>query len=67
MKTYRVKADDFLLGTRVPRKRAIDLIFAAAVGAGGFISREEIGDCIDAGLPSWQADSGVLLTCERDD
>ena len=37
MKTYTVKAGDFLLGIRQNRKAAVNLLFAASVGAGDTI------------------------------
>jgi hypothetical protein len=72
MKTYTVKANDFLLGVRLPRKRAVDLIFAACVAAGEYRSREtitwELGDenpqrpLVEVDLPT-----GVLIESYRDD
>lgn len=83
MKTYTVKANDLLLGVRLPRKRAIDLLFAASVAANSKMGRDDFGYAMDSGSPQhlsvkWLSGehvacvhhvlpTGVRLTCKRDD
>lgn len=76
--TYTVKCGDLLLGVRLPRKRAIDLAFAALVGACGVTgaalpgrddirwSLEEV-DAVDTYAGGCDHPDAIRLIVKRDD
>lgn len=72
-KTYTVKAGDFLLGVRQPRKRAVDLVFAACIAGNMFRSRRQIEEALDPSrnpnrpLIQVELPTGVVIESWRDD